>query len=154
MKTLDVDTIEDVAQHLGETFGPSAWLTIDQTMIDAFASVTNDLGWYHIDPVRAAREMPGGRTIAHGLLISSLVPGLTAQFVKIRGYRRGLNYGSDKVRYIAPVYAGDAVRLSMTMASLTPAKGGLMLRGNCVMELEGSIKPAMTAEILSLIFTQ
>jgi acyl dehydratase len=152
MNILEVASLDELAGHVGETLGPSDWLAVDQALIDDFARVTNDLSWYHVDIARAAREMPGGHTIAHGLLILSLVPGLTAQFLTIRDRGRALNYGSNKVRYIAPVIAGASVRLSMTIASVTSTKGGHMLQTDYIMELLDGTRPAMIAEVLTLMY--
>ncbi len=149
---LEIENINELAHHVGAHFGPSEWLRIDQAMIDTFAHATNDLAWYHVDVARAAREMPGGKTIAHGLLTLSLVPGLTAQFLTIRDRGRALNYGSNRIRYIAPVLVDDSVRLSMTIASLTPTNGGLMLQTDYVMEILRGTRPAMTAEVLTLMY--
>jgi len=96
----------DVFQHLGEQLGPSEWLTVTQEMIDKFAEATGDHQWIHVDVERARREMPGGKTIAHGYLTLSLLPRLAPTLMKITDRRRGINYGSNKVRFISPVPAG------------------------------------------------
>lgn len=148
---LSVNTLAELADHVGEDIGTSGWTTIDQQMIDAFAALTGDRNWYHCDLERAARELPGGRTIAHGLLTLALVPGLAGQIVEVRQHGRAFNYGLNKVRYPAPVPAGSRVRLRMTVISAAAQPLGTMLCRGYTMELEGSVKPAMIAEMLSLI---
>lgn len=148
---ISVDTLAELAQHVGEDLGASDWLTIDQKMIDAFGELTGDRNWYHCDLERAARELPGGRTIAHGLLTLALVPGMAGQIVEVRRHGRAFNYGLNKVRYPAPVPADSRVRLRMKVISAEPHAADTMLCRGYTMELEGSAKPAMIAEMLSLI---
>ena len=148
---LTVDTLADLTAHVGRDIGHSDWVTIDQDLIDRFAELTGDRNWYHVDRERAAREVPGGLPIAHGLLTLSLVPGLAGQIVQVRRHGRAYNYGFDKVRYPVPVAAGDRVRLHMHVLSAEPTPGGTMLKRRYTMEREGSAKPAMVAEMLSLI---
>jgi acyl dehydratase len=148
---ISVDTLAELAQHIGDDLGASGWLTIDQKMIDAFAALTGDRNWYHCDLERAARELPGGRTIAHGLLTLALVPGMAGQIVEVRRHGRAFNYGLNKVRFPAPVPADSRVRLRMKVISAEPQAAGTMLCRGYTMELEDSAKPAMIAEMLSLI---
>src|SRR5438874_8108020 len=96
---LELETPNDVAQHLGRELGPSEWMTVDQPMIDKFADATGDHQWIHVDVERAQREMPGGTTIAHGYLTLALVPRMAQTLLKVTGRKRGLNYGSNKVRF-------------------------------------------------------
>ncbi|MDR7097457.1 MaoC family dehydratase [Hydrogenophaga laconesensis] len=148
---LTIDTQMDLTNHVGEEIGCSDWVTIDQKMIDDFAALTGDRNWYHVDRERASRELPGGKPIAHGLLTLSLVPGLAAQIVQVRHRSLAFNYGSDKVRYPKPVPAGSRIRLRMKIVSAEPADKGTLLVRRYTMELEGSTKPAMVADMLSLI---
>lgn len=150
---ISVDTLAELAGHIGEDLGASEWLTIDQKMIDAFAELTGDRNWYHCDIERAARELPGGRTIAHGLLTLALVPGMAGRLVEVRRHGRAFNYGLNKVQYPAPVPADSRVRLRMTVLSAEVQASGTMLCRGYTMELEGSAKPAMIAEMLTLIVT-
>ena len=150
---LTVDTLADLKAHVGRDLGHSDWVTIDQDLIDRFADLTGDRNWYHVDRERAARDLRGGLAIAHGLLTLSLVPGLAGQIVQVRHHGRAFNYGFDKVRYPVPVSAGDRVRLHMHVLSADPAPGGTMLKRRYTMEREGADKPAMVADMLSLIVT-
>lgn len=151
---LEVDNLAQLADHVGDDLGCSDWLRVDQPMIDAFAELTGDRNWYHVDIDRAARELPDGRTIAHGLLTLSLVPGLASQIVVVRRHGHAFNYGFDKVRYPAPVQAGARVRLHMQVAGAERVAKGTLLRRRYTMELEGAAKPAMVAEMLSLIVAE
>jgi acyl dehydratase len=148
---LTVDTLADLTGYIGQTLGCSGWTSIDQAMIDRFADITGDRNWYHVDLERAADELPGGRTIAHGLLTLSLVPGLAGQIVAVRNHGRALNYGLNKVRFPAPVPARSRLRLWMKVLSAQPVKDGTMLIRDYTMELEGASKPAMAAEMLTLV---
>src|SRR5829696_7801256 len=103
MNTLTVDSPKDLAQHVGKALGPSEWMTVDQAMIDKFADATGDHQWIHVDVERAKKEMPGGKTIAHGFLTLSLVPRMAATLITINKRSRGINYGSNKVRFTSPV---------------------------------------------------
>lgn len=149
---LTVRTLADLANHVGTELGVSDWLLVDQPMIDQFAAVTGDRNWYHVDVERAARELPGGRTLAHGMLTQSLSIGLASQILRVTHHGRALNYGTNKVRYPEPVYVGARVRLRMKMLSAVPEKGGLMLTRQYVMELEGAQRPAMIAEMQTLVY--
>ena len=111
MTTLTVEQPKDLAQHIGKELGPSEWMTVDQGMIDRFADATGDHQWIHVDVERAKREMPGGKTIAHGYLTLSLVPRMAASLVTVTKRSRGINYGSNKVRFTSTVPAGSRIRL-------------------------------------------
>src|SRR5215831_6049536 len=146
---LIVATPQDLKKHIGETLGPSDWLTVDQAMIDKFAEATGDHQWIHIDVERAKREMPGGKTIAHGYLTLSLLPRLAPQLLKVEKRSRGINYGSNKVRFISPVPAGSRVRLRQTIKNVEPVEGnGYRVTSEMEIEVEGVSRPAMVAETL------
>ena len=124
---LKLETPKDVFQHLGEELGPSEWLTVTQDMIDKFAEATGDHQWIHVDVERAKREMPGGKTIAHGYLTLSLLPRLAPTLMKIEKRKRGLNYGSNKIRYITPVPAGARILTHCNAGALATAGYGTAL---------------------------
>src|SRR5207245_4331262 len=106
MATLKVEYPKDLLKLVGTELGPSEWVTVDQAMIDKFADATGDHQWIHVDVERAKREMPGGKTIAHGYLTLSLVPRMASTLLEVTHRSRGINYGSNKVRFISPVPAG------------------------------------------------
>ncbi len=149
---LEVERPADMKAHIGKTLGTSEWVTVDQPMINAFADATGDHQWIHVDIERAKKEMPGGKTIAHGFLTLSLLPRLMAGIYRIRNSSRGINYGSNKVRFTAPVPAGTRVRLRQALKAVEDIKGGVRLISDCTVELEGSEKPAVVAEFISLAF--
>lgn len=146
-----VDTLLDLADFVGQDLEPSPWLTVDQSMISRFADVTDDHNWTHVDLERAARDNPDGKTIAHGLLTLSLVVGLAGKILQVRRQVRAFNYGFDKVRFTQPVPVDSRVRLHMKVLSVERRPTGLMIRRQFTMELEGAQRPAMVAEMLSLV---
>ncbi len=149
MKTV---AVAELAKNIGASFGPSEWLTVDQARIDKFAEVTGDDQWIHVDVARAQREMPGGKTIAHGYLTLSLIPKLMRQVLKIE-FRRAINYGSNKVRYTGMVPAGARVRLYQTIKAAEPVEqGGIRLTSECKIMVEGTEKPALIAEVLAIFY--
>ena len=147
---LELETPLDIKQHIGRELGPSDWMTVDQPMIDKFADATGDHQWIHVDVERAQREMPGGRTIAHGYLTLSLVPRLAATLMRVKKRSRGLNYGSNKVRFINPVPAGARIRLRQRIANVEPLPDGIRITSQMTVEIEGQDKPALVAEIISV----
>jgi acyl dehydratase len=144
---------KDVFQHIGEQLGPSEWLTVTQEMIDKFSEATGDHQWIHVDVERARRELPGGTTIAHGYLTLSLLPRLAPTLMTITGRKRGINYGSNKVRFISPVPAGARVRLRQRLVNAEEtADGGVRITSEMTMEVEGGARPAMVAETLGVVY--
>lgn len=148
---IEVETTADMAAHVGEVLGHSDWVTIGQDAIDAFAAVSGDDQWIHVDPERAAREMPGGSTIAHGLLVLAMIPRLQRECWRVRNRGRGLNYGYDRIRFVAPVPAGARVRLALTLVAVERDKGGTRIITDQVMELDGSDRPALVARHIVLV---
>jgi len=149
--TLTVEYPRELLQHVGAELGPSDWLVVDQVMIDTFAEATGDHQWIHVDVERARREMPGGRTIAHGYLTLSLVPRLAATLLQVTKRRRGLNYGSNRVRFTNVVPAGSRVRLrAKLLAAEEVQDGGVRLTSEMTIEVEGQTRPALVAEVLSV----
>jgi acyl dehydratase len=147
---LSVERPADLIPFAGKKLGTSEWVVIDQAMIDAFAEATHDRNWFHVDPERAAREMPGGRTIAHGFLTLSLFAHMSSTIYEIRGRRRGVNYGMNRLRFTAPVPAGSRVRLHETLKAAEAIEGGVRLTLDCTVEIEGEQRPAMLAEMIVL----
>ena len=148
-----INTPNDMKNHLGEDFGASDWVTIDQATIDKFADATGDHQWIHVDVARAATEMPNGKTIAHGFLTLSLVPRLSATLWKIEHRSRGLNYGLNKLRFTAPVPVDARVRLRQKLLAADDVKdGGVRLTFENTIEVEGQSQPALVAEGLSIVF--
>ena len=148
---LVLQTPSDFVDHVGQLLGTSDWFTIEQHHIDGFAQLTGDDFWIHVDVERAAREMPGGKTIAHGLFVLSLVPRLQRSIWRVERRGKGLNYGSDRVRYTAPVPVGSRVRLQQTLKAAERTSAGTRITNLCEMQLEGSDRPAVVAEFILLV---
>lgn len=144
---------KDMKDLIGEEFGKSDWVTIDQDMIDKFADATGDHQWIHVDVERAKNEMPGGKTIAHGFLTLSLVPRLGATIWSIENRSRGVNYGLNKLRFTAPVPVGARIRLSQKLLDAEDVKdNGVRLVFEHTVEIEGAERPALIAEGLSIVY--
>jgi acyl dehydratase len=140
-------------QFVGRELGTSQWTAVDQERIDRFAACTGDRQWIHVDVDRARRESPFGGPIAHGYLVLALVAAMVLEIgVVPPDAATGLNYGLDKVRFVAPVKAGARVRMRAVLLSAEPQGGGrMLLRLQCTLEIEGETKPALVAEILCLL---
>ncbi|PYM68553.1 MAG: enoyl-CoA hydratase [Candidatus Rokuibacteriota bacterium] len=148
---LTVETPKDLLQHVGRELGPSAWIVVDQAMIDRFADATGDHQWIHVDVERARREMPGGKTIAHGYLTLSLIPRMAATLLEITRRGRGINYGSNKIRFISPVPAGSRVRLRQRIVNAEEVPGnGIRVTSEMTVEVEGLERPALVAEVIGI----
>ena len=142
--------IEELQAAVGEHLGYSEWLTIEQDRINAFADATGDHQWIHVDPERAATG-PFGTTIAHGFLTLSLMPVFASQVYRIDGLSAALNYGSDKVRFIAPVPVGSRLRGGVVLKAITTNSMGYQMATSITIELEGSAKPACIIEMLVVL---
>jgi acyl dehydratase len=148
---LTVERAIDLQDHAGSPLGASDWFTVEQRHIDDFARLSGDDNWIHVDTERAAREMPGGKTIAHGLYVLSLIPWLQRGIFDIRKRGRGLNYGYDRVRFLAPVPVGSRIRLSMSVVQATQQPTGTRIELDSTVEIEGAAKPALIARNIILI---
>lgn len=150
---LTLESPKELLQQQGRELGPSEWVTVDQAMIDAFARATGDHQWIHVDVERAKREMPGGRTIAHGYLTLALIPRLAPGLMSVAKRRRSLNYGLNRVRFTAPVPAGSRIRLRQRILRAEQvADNGIRLTSEMTMEVEGQDRPAMVAETVAVIY--
>jgi len=147
-----IRSIEDAKALEGEEVGLSDWIVIDQHRIDQFAEATADYQWIHVDTERAAKEMPNGKTIAHGYLTLSLIPVLTGKFVEVVNLERAINFGLNKVRFYAPVPVGAHLRGRATVLQARRRGGALLLTSEVRIEIEGERKPACVAETLGMYF--
>lgn len=149
-----LETPEALRALIGQELGVSDWLEVTQDLIDRFAEVTGDHQWIHVDVERAKREMPGGKTIAHGYLLLSLLPKLGAGIYKLAWPTRSINYGSDKVRIVNPVKAGARIRLRQSLVAVEDgAPGAHRITVRQTLEIEGEAKPAMIADTIRMSFT-
>ena len=150
---LVVETPEALKALIGQELGVGEWLEVTQEMIDRFADVTGDHQWIHVDVERAKKDMPGGKTIAHGFLTLSLIPMLSHQISHINNVRNGINYGCNKVRFTSPVQAGARVRARAKLIAADPMdKGGVRLTNQVTIEIEGQERPACVAETMSIVY--
>jgi acyl dehydratase len=149
MKTV---SFEELPKLAGQDMGTSDWVLIDQDRINKFADATGDHQWIHVDVERAKAQMPGGKTIAHGYLTLSLIPMLGAQIMSITGVSRGINYGSNKVRFTNMVPVGSRVRARQKLIAAEPKGPGLQLTNEITIEIEGQERPACIAETISLVY--
>ncbi len=142
---------ETLSGQIGREAGLSDWIVVDQKMIDSFADTTRDHQYIHVDPLRAA-QTPFGATIAHGFLTLSLLSILQEMAMPVLANQKmGINYGFDRVRFVAPVRSGARIRGRFTLADATLRKPGLvMLTHDVIVEIEGEAKPALTASWLNL----
>ncbi|MBI1239014.1 MAG: MaoC family dehydratase [Alphaproteobacteria bacterium] len=149
MRTVKFGELSSLA---GKEIGTSDWVMIDQDRINKFAEATGDHQWIHVDVERAKKELPGGKTIAHGYLTLSLIPMLGAEIMRIEGVSRGINYGSNKVRFTNMVPVGSRVRARQKLLSAEAKSGGVQLVNEIAIEIEGQEKPACIAETISVVF--
>jgi len=146
---MDVD-YKDLPSLVGQETGVSDWLEISQERVNQFAEATGDHQWIHVDVERATREIGG--PIAHGYLTLSLIPFLGAGLLNVKGVTRGINYGSDKVRFTNMVRVGKRVRMRQKLIGAEPKSGGMQMRNECTIEIEGEDRPACVAETISIIY--
>lgn len=149
---LVVERAADLAAYVGKPLGSSGWVTLDQSKIDAFADLTGDDHWIHVDVERAEREMPQGKTIVHGFLVLALIPFLQRSVFSIRQRGKGLNYGCNRVRFVHPVPVGARVRLHQSVKECVAVEGATRFTFECTVEIDGQERPALVAETLVQIF--
>ncbi len=142
--------IKDLPGIVGQEVGVSDWLLVDQDRVNKFAEATGDHQWIHVDVERATREIGG--PIAHGYLTLSLIPFLGAGLLRVTGVTRGINYGSDKVRFTNMVRVGKKVRMRQKLLAVEAKSGGLQMKNECTIEIEGEARPACVAETISVIY--
>ncbi len=145
-------TLSELPTLVGTELGLSDWITVDQTMIDQFADATHDHQFIHVDPERATAETPFGGTIAHGFLSLALLSAMNYNCTpKIREQQLGINYGFDKIRFMAPVKSGARVRGRFILDTMRYRGSGMvMLSYTVTVEIENERKPALTAEWLTI----
>jgi acyl dehydratase len=145
-----IGSIDDAVSMIGAELGVSGWLDVDQSRIDEFADVTNDHQWIHVDVERAKAESPYGATIAHGFLTLSLIPGLSKDNYRVENAKMGINYGLNKVRFLAAVTAGSRIRVRSHLADATKVSDDTVnLTVLHTVEIDGVEKPAAIAELIA-----
>jgi acyl dehydratase len=146
-------SLDEIKAYVGKEIGVSDWFLIDQERIDRFADVTEDHMFLHVNP-EAAKATPFGGTIAHGLLTLSMMPVMAYQAVPgVSGTKMGVNYGYNKVRFMAPVPSGKRIRGHFTVKSIEPQSGGrVQIVHDTTVEIEGESKPALAAEWITMVW--
>jgi acyl dehydratase len=145
---LTLTGIDELKAQVGQELGVSEWVEVSQETIDAFADVTGDHQWIHVDPERA-KETPFGGTIAHGLFTLGLGPRFTYEIFTLGGFAFALNYGYGKVRFPAPLKVGARVRMRATLSAVEDVAGGVQITVTQTFEVEGGEKPVCVAESLT-----
>jgi acyl dehydratase len=145
---ITIDGIEALKAKAGDHLGYSPWHEITQERINRFADATDDHQWIHVDRDKAAAG-PFGTTIAHGYLTLSLAPALVAEVFRVSGVRMGINYGTNRVRFPAPVPVGSRVRVGVQLASVEDVAGGVQVVSDLTFEVEGGEKPVCVAQTVS-----
>jgi acyl dehydratase len=148
MTTMTLAELESSGER---ELGASKWETIEQEQIDLFAQATHDHQWIHVDPEMAAQG-PFGTTVAHGYLSLSMLPYFVSQVLSVADARMGINYGTEKIRFTAPVPVGSEVRLKATLRGSERRGEGILYRLGVEIEIRDSEKPAMVGEVLYLVF--
>ncbi|HEX5979489.1 MAG TPA: MaoC family dehydratase [Thermoleophilaceae bacterium] len=152
--TITVNGIEELKALEGKTIGPSEWREVTQADIDAFAELSRDDQWIHVDVERAKTESPFGTTVAHGNLTLSMIDGFRPELLESTGFKLGVNYGWNKIRFPAPVPAGSRIRASVEAVSVDEVGGGWhQITQKWTIEVEGSEKPACVAESVGRVLT-
>ena len=146
-----ISGLDELERAEGETLGSSDWHRVTQEAIDAFADVTGDHQWIHVDTERA-KETPFGGTIAHGYYTLSLAPMLTAQVWALDGFAFAINYGLNRVRFPAPLPVGSRVRLTARLAKLEEVPGGAQMTLELTFKREDGEKPVCVAETLARVY--
>jgi acyl dehydratase len=145
-----IKSVDDAVALIGEELGVSRWVDIDQSRINAFADVTMDHQWIHVDVEKAKADSPYGATIAHGFLTLSLIPGVSKDNYRVENAKLGINYGLNKVRFLAPVTTGSRIRVRSELADATKiADDTVNLTVRHTVEIDGVDKPAAVAELIA-----
>ncbi|MCU1382260.1 MAG: maoC [Acidobacteria bacterium] len=144
---IDVD-VRTIGDRIGEQIAVSDWLEVTQARINQFADATGDHQWIHVDPERAALELPSKTTIAHGFLTLSLLSTLIRESIAFTGLRMAINYGLNRVRFVSPVPSGCRIRACITLHAIEPVSGGFQATWQVTVERDGGDKPAAVADWL------
>jgi acyl dehydratase len=145
-------TLDELKANVGKEVGVSPWRAVTQKMIDQFAEATDDHQFIHVDPERAAKETPFGGTIAHGFLLVSLLSAMTYETLpRLEGAGMAVNYGFDRLRFIAPVKSDARIRTRFFLADVNARPSGwVQITYDVTIEVENSMKPALTAKWITL----
>ena len=149
---ITITGLDELKAKAGEELGVSSWHEVTQDDINTFAEVTGDDQWIHVD-VERAKDTPFGGTIAHGYYTLSLIPRFSYELLSMEGFAFGLNYGTNKVRFPAPLPVGSKVRMRMVLTAVDDIPGGAQITMTMTFEREDGDKPVCVAEALSRVYT-
>ena len=149
MKATRFTGVDDAKARLGQEIGVSDWMLVEQERVNAFAQVTGDRQWIHVDVERAKRESPFGGPIVHGYLTLSLLAKFAQECIEVDGIKLAVNYGLNRVRFASPVKVGSRVRAKFVLGAVENIHGGAQLVWQAVIEIEGGDKPACVAEMVT-----
>ncbi|MFQ6004267.1 MAG: MaoC family dehydratase [Woeseia sp.] len=147
-----IRSLEDAKALEGTEVGLSDWVVIDQQKIDRFAKATGDFQWIHVDADRARKELPDGKTIAHGYFTLALIPALTGDFIQVENLARAINFGCNKIRFYTPVPVDSRVRARAKVLQARKRANALHVISEVRIEVEGERKPACVAETIGMYF--
>ena len=147
-----VESPQAMKALVGQELGVSDWLVMTQERINTFAEASGDHQWIHVDVERCKKEMPGGKTIAHGWLTLSLVPRLASTIYRVKQRSRGINYGANRVRFTGPVPAGSRIRLRLKIKEVEKVEGGVRVTNEGTVELEGGSRPVLVSETIGMVY--
>lgn len=149
MTSTTILSVSQLRQRVGAEIGVSDWVEVTQEHINEFAEAIGDRQWIHVDPDRASRESPFGRTIAHGFLTLSMLSRMIEDTITVTGMRMGINYGFNRVRFTGPVPSGSRIRARFQLKAVDDLEGGVQMTWNVTVEREGEAKPVLVAEWLT-----
>lgn len=147
-----VPQLADLPKYVGKELGLSEWMTITQKDIDAFARLTGDEQWIHVDPVRAAQESQYKTTVAHGFMVLAYAAKFSYEALAIADVKMGVNYGLDKLRFVSPTPVNSRIRGRISLLEVEAKPPGVKYKMNIVFEIEGQEKPACVAEWLAVAY--
>jgi acyl dehydratase len=148
MSTVTAEGLDGIQGLVGRTLGPTEWLEVTQERVNTFADATDDHQWIHVDVERANAESPFGSPIAHGYLTLSLVPYFMPQLLEVTGFKMGINYGTEKVRFPAPVPVGARLRASLVVDEVTEIRDGVQMLVTFTIASDRADKPACVAVLV------
>ena len=153
MAKLELENFSAFKELEGKSLPDGDWMTVTQEMINDFAKATGDFQWIHVDVEKATKHSPFKKPVAHGFMSVSLISKMLEELIKVKSAQMGVNYGLNKVRFPSPVLVDSRLRLVVKVSNIdTYGDAGLKITWNCTVEIEGSKKPACSAEFLSLMF--
>ena len=153
MAKLTLKNFNEFRELEGKSLPDGDWMTVTQEMINDFAKATGDFQWIHVDVEKAAKDSPFKKPVAHGFMSLAMLSKMLGELIQVKSARMGVNYGLNKVRFPSPVLVNSRLKLVGVMSNIQDyGDTGLKITWNCIVEIEGSEKPACAAEFISLMF--